>query len=76
MSPEELHQKQLIKGLIEHILWSDIRKSIRQQIMEDMLTATKSEDREALFWEAQAFDRLVGRLTSIANEVRWENNAA
>jgi len=75
MTEEEYHRKRLIKSLIEYPDWQSIRKDIRIQIMEDMMAEKDADKRNELFWEAQALDRLVGRLTSIANEVRIEEKS-
>lgn len=79
MDEREREQKEVIRRIVDSPLWADIRKDVRRDIMEEMLNCKDAEKRNELFWEAQALDRICGRLTCIANEVRndnWVKNAA
>jgi len=70
MTEEELWKKDLMRKIVDSPLFPDIRKEIRTQIMEEMMTSKDEKRRNELFWEAQALDRIVGRLTSYANDIR------
>lgn len=72
MTEEEYHRKRIILSLVNHPDWIPVRKEIRAQIMEEMMLEKSAERRNELFYEAQALDRVVGRLTGIANEIRLE----
>lgn len=70
MTEEEMWKKDLMRKVVESPLFPDIRKEIRSQIMEEMMLEKDADKRNELFWEAQALDRVIGRITSYANDVR------
>lgn len=72
MTEEEYHRKRLILAIVNHHDWIPIQKEIRSHIMEEMMLEKDSTKRDELYYEAQALDRLAGRLTAIANEIRIE----
>ena len=74
MSPSEFNQKSLIRDIIDHPLFVNVIASVQYDLAVAMLGSKDAAAREALFNEAQAMTRLVGKLTSMANEVRMQEN--
>ena len=70
MDDLEFRRKVMIKEIVENPLFSDMIKSIRNEIANAMLLADKEDDRDRLFHDAQAISRLEGQLIKIANDVR------
>lgn len=70
MTEEEIYKRDLMKKVVESPLFPQMRKDIRSQIMEEMMQEKNADRRNELFWEAQALDRIIGKMTSYANDVR------
>lgn len=70
MNEEEIYKRDLMKKVVESPLFPQMRKDIRSQIMEEMMQEKNADRRNELFWEAQALDRIIGKMTSYANDVR------
>lgn len=73
MTEEEYHRKRLVLAIVNHPDWVQLQKDVRSSIMEDMMLEKDANKRNDLYNEAQALDRLAGRMTGIANEVRRED---
>ena len=63
-------QKDLIRKIVEHAMFNDMVKSLKQEMANDMLSADTDAYRQSIYYENKALDRLVGKLISITNEVR------
>lgn len=72
---DELRYRRLrmIKDLMSNPLFGSAMAEVRQSIAQELL-ATKTMDceaREDLYMESIALDRIIGRLTSLANECTY-----
>jgi hypothetical protein len=70
MDDLELRRKQLIRQLVDNPLWPSVIQSLRDEYAAKMLTTKNSADRDEIYAEAQCLNRVVGKMTSIANEIR------
>jgi len=75
---DELRYKRLklIKDLTRNPLFKDIEAEIRMNIASEFLSTAGGEGliRDQLYAEGKAFDRLLGRLQALANEVTVEES--
>lgn len=58
-----------IKLLLQAALFKDAVAAVKTAMAQEMLEADKPEERERIYYENQAFDKLLDRLQSYANEV-------
>jgi hypothetical protein len=70
MTNEELENLKLIRDVVENRLFSSMVKNMKEEIAFAMLETEKEDDRDRLYSEAKAIDRLVGELTKMANKYR------
>jgi hypothetical protein len=69
-SEDEIESLKLIKEIVDHRLFNRMVKNIKEAIAFTMLETEKEEDRDRLYSEAKAIDRLVSELTKMANTYR------
>ena len=74
MDDLEYRRKDLIRKMVDNPLWPGIIKSLRDEYATKMLNTKNSADRDEIFAEAQCLNRVVGKMTSIANEIRKLEN--
>jgi predicted RNA-binding protein with EMAP domain len=70
MEDLEYRRKDMIRKLVDSPLWPSVIQSIRDEYAAKMLNTKNSADRDEIFAEAQCLNRVVGKMTSIANEIR------
>ena len=75
MDDIELANLKLIKDIVDNRLFDSMVSNMKRAIADKMLETEKEEDRDRLYSEAKALDRLVGELTSLANKYRMAVNA-
>lgn len=75
MDDIELANLKLIKDIVDNRLFDNMVSNMKRAIADKMLETEKEEDRDRLYSEAKALDRLVGELTSLANKYRMTVNA-
>jgi hypothetical protein len=66
----EYTRKKLIKDVVENPLFSPMVQGIREEMAFAMLNTDKEDERDKLYYEAQALNRIVAQLTVFANEIR------
>ena len=76
MDSTELESLKLIRDIVDNKQFNPMITSMKRAIADAMLVTEKEEDRDRLFSEAQALNRLVGELTTMANKYRMHTNAA
>jgi hypothetical protein len=66
----------LLKDLMASPVFTEACHAVMQDIAVEMMASKPAEKelREALYYENEAFARLVGRLTAIANETVMTDN--
>jgi len=70
MDELEYKRKEVIKKVLDNPLFKGVIDEIRFDLGQKMLKAEDDRDRASLFAENKALDRVVGKLTAIANQVR------
>lgn len=75
MNDSELANLKLIKDIVDNSLFANMVHNIKRNIADTMLKTEKEEDRDRLYSEARALDRLVEELTVMANKYRMHVNA-
>lgn len=75
MDDIELANLKLIKDIVDNRLFDSMVSNMKRAIADKMLETEKEEDRDRLYSEAKALDRLVGELTSLANKYRMAVDA-
>ena len=70
MDELEYKRKEVIKKVLDNPLFKGVIDEIRSDLGQKMLKAEDDRDRASLFAENKALDRVVGKLTAIANQVR------
>lgn len=75
MDNAELESLKLIRDIVDNKLFNSMITNMKRSIADAMLITKKEEDRDQLYSEAQALDRLVGELTLLANKYRMTPNA-
>jgi hypothetical protein len=74
MEDLEYRRKDLIRGILDNPLWPSTVEMLKLDYAKRMLDARNGSDREDLYNESRAMSRALGKLTSIANEVRAINS--
>ena len=74
MDDLEYRRKDLIRVILDNPLWPSVVEMLKLDYAKRMLEARNAADREDLYNESRALTRALGRLTSIANEVRSINS--
>ena len=74
MNDAELENLRLLKELVDNMYFNTMISNMKRGIADTMLISEKEEDRDRLYSEARAIDRLVGELTSMANKYRMMVN--
>jgi hypothetical protein len=75
MNDVELSNLKIIRDIVDNKLFNTMVSNMKRAIADKMLETEKEEDRDRLYSEAKALDRLVGELTSLANKYRMTVNA-
>jgi hypothetical protein len=70
MSEEEIANLKMIRDVVDNPLFNSLISNMKRAIADTMLVTKSEEDRDRLFSEAQAIDRLVGELVKTANKYR------
>jgi hydroxyethylthiazole kinase-like sugar kinase family protein len=70
----EIESLKLIVEIVENKLFNEMITNMKRAIADAMLMTEKEEDRDRLYSEAKALERLVGELTSMANQYRMMEN--
>lgn len=70
LSNDELENLRLIKEIVDNRLFGRMVRNMKEAIAFSMLDTEKEEDRDRLYSEAKAIDRLAGELTKMANKYR------
>lgn len=60
---------ELVRQIVDHSMFNEMINTVKTDIAENMLSGT-DEDAYKLRAEGRAFDRLIGRLTELANYAR------
>jgi hypothetical protein len=74
MDDLEYRQKDLIRKLVDNPLWPAVVQGLREEYAMKMLNTKNTADRDEIYAEAQCLNRVVGKMTSIANEIRKLEN--
>ena len=74
MTDAEIESLKIIKDIVDHRMFNTMVSNMRREIADTMLATEKEEDRDRLYSEAKAIDRLVGELTKMANVYRTHVN--
>jgi len=69
-SNDELESLKLIKDIVDNRLFNRMVKNMKEAIAFTMLETDKEDERDRLYSEAKAIDRLAGELTKMANQYR------
>mgnify|MGYP003541553165 FL=1 len=75
MTEQEIESLKIIKDIVDHRMFNAMVSNMRREIADTMLATEKEEDRDRLYSDAKAIDRLVGELTKMANIYRTNVNA-
>ena len=75
MTEQEIESLKIIRDIVDHRMFNTMVSNMRREIADTMLATEKEEDRDRLYSEAKAIDRLVGELTKMANIYRTNVNA-
>ena len=75
MTEQEIESLKIIRDIVDHRMFNAMVSNMRREIADTMLATEKEEDRDRLYSEAKAIDRLVGELTKMANIYRTNVNA-
>jgi len=70
MNDAEMESLRLLKEIVDNRLFNTMVSNMKREIADSMLATEKEEDRDRLYSEAKALDRLVGELTRMANRYR------
>jgi hypothetical protein len=75
MTESEIASLRIIRDIVDNKMFNTMIGNMRREIADTMLISEKEEDRDRLYSEAKALDRLVGELTKMANIFRTHANA-